>query len=399
MQEFLSIKQSATRFCTSIATIIIAVHIIACIWYYVSKLDDFNPDTWVVRGTYMDSDISTLYITCLYWAFTTLSTVGYGDISGYTIAEKVICISWMLVGLYFLGFTIGSLSSMSASIDTKEKGLSRKLAAIDEFITDTKLDRVLAHKLRHAIKYSSKITGFSWTDKQNIFNELPKSLKSDVCKAMHHGAAKHISFFVDKDSSIVSSIIPFLIPLGVLKDDIIYKQSDPADEIYFLVRGTVEYVFLSNFNIVTSSYSEKITISTINKSDYFGDIEVIFQIPRKYSAEARRNCEILSMKRFVLSNLKKEYFPIWDEMRNLAIERDRRNLTTQAKKIKNTRKFIRKTLMLSEVKKQNPSLNDLAEQITYLYEVAEGFHKKFEKIQKYVETKAKVPASMSDDEH
>jgi CRP-like cAMP-binding protein len=156
-----------------------------------------------------------------------------------------------------------------------------------------------------------------------------------------------------------------------------------------VVRGTVEYNFYGN--------GEKISISLINRSDYFGDIEVIFQIPRKYSAEAIRNCEILSMKRYVLSNLKKEYYPIWDEMRNTAIERDRRNLIFQAKRIKNTRKFIRRTVLLSEVKKNNPSINDLAEQITYLYEVAEGFHKKFEKIQKYVKI-GNGKGSLSDDD-
>lgn len=29
------------------------------------------------------------YITSMYWAYTTMTTVGYGDISSVTIAEKV----------------------------------------------------------------------------------------------------------------------------------------------------------------------------------------------------------------------------------------------------------------------------------------------------------------------
>lgn len=389
IQDFLSIKQSATRFISSIATILIAVHIIACMWYFSSKLDDFNPDTWVVRYNYSDSDKETLYITSVYWAFTTLTTVGYGDLSPNTIAEKVIAVIWMLAGLYFLGFTIGSLSTLAASIDTKEKILSKKLAAIDEFITDTKLNKTLAHKLRFSLKYSSKITGFSWVDKQTILNELPKNLKYEISMAMYRGAARHISFFVDKKSSLISSIVPFLTPVAVMITDSVYKQEDFADEMYFLIKGTVEYF-----------YNDEYLISTINMSDYFGDIEVIFQIPRKYSARAKRNLELLSMNRTTLSNIKKEYFCVWDEIRVEAVERDRRNGIHLARMLRKTNRNLTKTYNVKiNAKNKVPSLTDISEQVINLFELADSYHKKLEKMQKVVNTKRRLYKYYSDDEH
>lgn len=388
LQDFLSIRQSVTRFCSSIATILMAVHIIACMWYYSAKLDEFNPDTWVVRGEFIDADVGTLYITSIYWAFTTLSTVGYGDICPFTIPEKVIAVTWMIAGLYFLAFTIGSLSSMAASIDTKEKILSRKIAAIDEFITETQLSKKLAHKLRHSLKHSSQISGFSWADKQNILNELPKNLQYEISMAMHRGAARHISFFVDKKNSLISSIVPFLTPVAIMANDYIYKQDDFADEIYFLVKGTVDYF-----------YKEVYCISTINTSDYFGDIEVIFQIPRKYSAKARRKIELLSMGRTVLSNLKKEYFCVWEELKTEAIERDRRNKLNQSRLVRKTTRFMTKALGHSEKKNAIPTIQDLSEQIGFLFDIAEKFHNKLEKMQKKVRPKKRMGKYYSDDEH
>lgn len=29
-------------------------HLMACAWFLSAKFDDFNPDTWVVRGEYLD---------------------------------------------------------------------------------------------------------------------------------------------------------------------------------------------------------------------------------------------------------------------------------------------------------------------------------------------------------
>lgn len=35
-------------------TVFFLVHIVGCIWFFQAKLDDFNPDTWVVRMNYID---------------------------------------------------------------------------------------------------------------------------------------------------------------------------------------------------------------------------------------------------------------------------------------------------------------------------------------------------------
>jgi hypothetical protein len=119
IQDFLSIKHSIMRLIKSITTIIICLHIATCLWYYSSKVDGFNPDTWVVREGYIDDDPGTIYITSLYWALTTFCTVGYGDISAKTMLEKILAMGWMLFGLFFFSFTISSLSSMLSNIDSK----------------------------------------------------------------------------------------------------------------------------------------------------------------------------------------------------------------------------------------------------------------------------------------
>lgn len=92
-------------------------HLIACIWFYTAKLDDFDPDTWVVKTELLDSEPFTQYVASYYWAFQTLTTVGYGDIPAFTTVERVISIVWMLIGIAFYSFAIGNLSSILANLD------------------------------------------------------------------------------------------------------------------------------------------------------------------------------------------------------------------------------------------------------------------------------------------
>lgn len=90
------------------------IHLVACFWYLIAKIDDFDEETWVVRMHMQDDDNFTLYITSVYWTVQTITTVGFGDIPAVTVMEKIIAIGWMIVGVGFYSFTNGNLSSIMA---------------------------------------------------------------------------------------------------------------------------------------------------------------------------------------------------------------------------------------------------------------------------------------------
>ena len=53
-----------------------------------------------------------LYLTSFYFIITTMTTVGYGDISGDNNLERAVSIVIMLVGVISFSFATGSLSSI-----------------------------------------------------------------------------------------------------------------------------------------------------------------------------------------------------------------------------------------------------------------------------------------------
>ena len=55
---------------------------------------------------------TSLYLTALYFTFTTISTVGYGDISGGALIEKLYCILILFVGVLSYSFIAGSITSI-----------------------------------------------------------------------------------------------------------------------------------------------------------------------------------------------------------------------------------------------------------------------------------------------
>lgn len=294
VSDFFKLRHTELKLLKACSIVILAIHIIACFWYYTAKIDGFSPDTWVVRSGYIDKSIGEKYLISVYWALTTLSTVGYGDISARTVPEIIITIIWMIFGIWFFSFVVGSLTSMLSSEITKYNifrgnTLNAKYAIIDSFAKEAKFSRELKKKLRQAVIYSTEKIGFSLQSKMDLYEELPRQLKYECALAMHNGAAKELIFFTTHDSGLTSALVPYLKPLFVPKSEFVYKEKEHADEIYFIISGKISFVY--------GNLSE--IYKTIHKGNHFGEIEVLDNTVRRYRTMATKSTELLFLKKNV----------------------------------------------------------------------------------------------------
>ena len=81
--------------------------------------------------TFYKLSTSEQYLVSLYYTITTITTVGYGDISGVTNLEKVLCIIIMLVGVLTFSFASGALASIFASYDKSNAKLEQQMEMLD----------------------------------------------------------------------------------------------------------------------------------------------------------------------------------------------------------------------------------------------------------------------------
>jgi hypothetical protein len=58
-----------------------------------------------------------LYIAAYYYTVTTVTTVGYGDITGYNSVEKIFCLLLMTSGVVFFSVVSGYLASILQNFD------------------------------------------------------------------------------------------------------------------------------------------------------------------------------------------------------------------------------------------------------------------------------------------
>ena len=80
---------------------------------------------------YIKMSVSMQYLVSLYYTITTITTVGYGDISGVTPLEMVLCIIIMIVGVVTFSFASGALASIFASYDKTNAKLDEQMEMLD----------------------------------------------------------------------------------------------------------------------------------------------------------------------------------------------------------------------------------------------------------------------------
>ena len=89
-------------------------------------------DTWITKQGMEDFQDFDLYIASYYFTVTTITTVGYGDISATQTTERCIAILMMIFGVVAFSFATGTLSSILQSFDASHAYLKEKLLVLDK---------------------------------------------------------------------------------------------------------------------------------------------------------------------------------------------------------------------------------------------------------------------------
>ena len=93
-----------------------------------------NSGTWL-DGLGDESDLQdgyNLYIVSIYWTITTITTVGYGDISATNLPERLFCSLIMLLGVFSFSIANGSLSQILNTYDHQKIEYQEKVEIIDK---------------------------------------------------------------------------------------------------------------------------------------------------------------------------------------------------------------------------------------------------------------------------
>ena len=262
-------------------------HFCACLWFFLSKIKKFSAETWLTNLGYNDKTNFEKYVISFYWSLTTITTVGYGDITALNTLEKIFTLFIMSFGIIIYSFGIGSLSSILYDYDLKSEEMNQKLNILLKIKKNYKINQSLYEKIKKILKLDSIRNN---NEKMNFILELPRKIKIELLQIMQDTNIKQLNFFKNQSDEFFAYVSPMLKPLKFFQNDYLYKMNDIIDEIVFISKGTVTlYIIFNN--------SEK-EFKDIKKKMNFGEIEMCLNETLSFSIKVKsRICEIFILKK------------------------------------------------------------------------------------------------------
>jgi hypothetical protein len=133
---------------------------------------------------------SSIYTTGLYWAFQTVTTVGYGDISPTTSDERIFCLLTAFLGTGIFCFINGEISALASQKHASLALFLRKKEKIDDFVRYYNLPRPLCLQIREF--YDDGFSQGAFLKTEEIIAELPPHIRTDVYTTLRRSLIRQV---------------------------------------------------------------------------------------------------------------------------------------------------------------------------------------------------------------
>ena len=183
-------------------TMTLVAHWMACIWYIVGyPSPGQGPATgWVVmEGIVNEDKVHTEglsffeWVSSFYWAITTMSTIGYGDISASTSQERMVAVVVMCIGCAFFAWITGRITHILTKESICTSNFEHKMEELNEWMDA----RVLSQELVDRIKgfYMIRFPTMKVFHEARILEDLPTSLRKETYIELYRDIVCQVPMF------------------------------------------------------------------------------------------------------------------------------------------------------------------------------------------------------------
>jgi len=319
------ISLTLTRFMKFVLLAFLVAHLAACgwrtaLWPYNEEQSRFNEHTWAARYDVEDISTGELYLICLYWSFTTLCTVGYGDITAGTPFEYLYAICVMVAGSSLFGFIVGNIASLATHENGTTLLIRNKISAVSAYMRYRQLPEDIQQRIRQHYEISWKQTQVY--DEEQILSELPPTIRTDAALFIHRDTIERVRFLKELGTDIVPLVVTKLKPTLAAPSEVIIKEGFVGREMYLCMSGYLESYIGGNNNIGVDILAKELLIKKIPPGREFAEYALLFNvIKHPTSVKSLCFCDLFILHKADFDEIAKLFPPAVQYVRELGMTR------------------------------------------------------------------------------
>ncbi|XP_078571729.1 potassium voltage-gated channel unc-103-like isoform X6 [Branchiostoma floridae x Branchiostoma japonicum] len=271
------------------ATFALIAHWLACIWYAIGNverpllpakigwLDILAKQTHqpYTNDSNSGPSLKSKYITALYFTFSSLTSVGFGNVSPNTNAEKVFCICIMLIGSLMYASIFGNVSAIIQRLYSGTARYHTQMLRVKEFIRFHQIPNPLRQRLeeyfQHAWSYTNGI------DMNAVLKGFPECLQADICLHLNRNLLQNSPAFKHASQGCLRALSMKFKTTHAPPGDTLVHKGDVLKALYFISRGSIEIL------------KDDVVVAILGKDDVFGED------PLKNDIMGKSNCDVRAL--------------------------------------------------------------------------------------------------------
>lgn len=276
-------------------------HLFGCFFFFFSTENfgsslEADSDAWVVKECGEEHEHASLvskYIASMYWAFTTMTTVGYGDISAKTRGERIFAILGMIMGAFVYSGIIGSIGSVIQNMDLSHQAHRVKMDAVSTYVRE----RSLPKDLRKEMLLFFRVQKVAAYNESELLGEVPMDLRSNVIHYVYGKQMERCSLLRNCSKHFLTECFARMVPQTYISGTIIFRKGEYANSLYVIIKGKVEML----------DHDTGKSVITFPEGSYFGEKAVIPPFRHDETMRARTTCKLLSITKEELDFILDQY--------------------------------------------------------------------------------------------
>ncbi|KAG8430334.1 hypothetical protein GDO86_017954 [Hymenochirus boettgeri] len=270
-------------------TFALIAHWLACIWYAIGNMEhddlEYRPIGWLyslgtqIMKPYNSSNlksgpsINDKYVTALYFTFSSLTSVGFGNVSPNTNSEKIFSICVMLIGSLMYASIFGNVSAIIQRLYSGTARYHTQMLRVREFIRFHQIPNPLRQRLeeyfQHAWSYTNGI------DMNAVLKGFPECLQADICLHLNRSLLQNCKPFKGATKGCLRALAMKFKTTHAPPGDTLVHAGDVLTALYFLSRGSIEIL------------RGDVVVAILGKNDIFGEPLNLYARPGKSNADVR----------------------------------------------------------------------------------------------------------------
>lgn len=229
----------------------LVAHWLACIWFIIAEkeIEVHKNEIWDLgwinnlaerlKVPIINISHSESYVTALYFTCSSLTSVGFGNVSANTLPEKIFSIITMLIGALMHAVVFGNVTAIIQRMYSRRSMYQSKWRDLKDFLTINQVPTELKQRMQDYFQTMWSLN--HGIDIHETLKEFPEELRGDVSLHLHREILS-LPIFESASQGCLKLLSLHIRNNFCAPGEYLVHKGDALTYIYYICNGSMEVV-------------------------------------------------------------------------------------------------------------------------------------------------------------